>query len=72
MESYLPWLKDHQWRKAENESLGLILCSLKKKQQAELLLRHGPHKMQVSEYLTKLPDKRVLEERSKLYSRVFE
>jgi hypothetical protein len=36
----------------------------------ELLLAHGPHKMQVSEYLTKLPDKKVLEERLKLYGRL--
>ena len=34
----------------------------------ELLLAHGPHKMQVSEYLTKLPDKKVLEQRLRYYS----
>jgi hypothetical protein len=72
MGPYLYWLKDHQWCKAENEPPGLILCSLKKKQQVELLLRHSAHKMQVSEYLTKLPGTRVLEERLKLYSRVLE
>jgi len=36
----------------------------------ELLLRYGPHKMKVAEYLTRLPDKRVLEERLKMYSRL--
>jgi hypothetical protein len=42
----------------------------KKKQHVELLLRHGPHKMQVSEYLTKLPDKKLLEERLAIYSKL--
>jgi len=69
MDLYLSWLKEHEWREEENEPIGLILCSSKKKQHVELLLRHGPHKMQVSEYLTKLPNKKVLEERLKLYSR---
>ena len=70
MDLYLAWLKEQEWRKGENEPVGLILCSSKKKQHVELLLRHGPHKMQVSEYLTKLPDKRLLEDRLKLYSRL--
>ena len=72
MDLYLAWLKEHEWRESENEPIGLILCSSKKKQHVELLLRHGPHKMQVSEYLTKLPDKRLLEERLKLYSRLLD
>lgn len=72
MDLYLSWLKEHEWRKEENEPIGLILCSSKKKQHVELLLRHGPHKMQVSEYLTKLPDKKLLEERLKLYSRLLD
>jgi DUF1016 N-terminal domain len=58
-----------QTREGENEPVGLILCSSEKRQHVELLLRHGPHKMRVSEYLTKLPDKRLLEERLKVYSR---
>jgi predicted nuclease of restriction endonuclease-like (RecB) superfamily len=68
MDLYLAWLKEHEWRESENEPIGLILCSSKKKQHVELLLRHGPHKMQVSEYLTKLPAKRLLEERLRIYS----
>lgn len=71
MDLYLAWLKQHQWRQdAENEPVGLILCTSKKRQHIELLLGHGPHKMQVSEYLTQLPPKRVLEDRLKLYSRL--
>lgn len=72
MDLYLSWLKEREWREEENEPIGLILCSSKKKQHVELLLRHGPHKMQVSEYLTKLPDKKLLEERLKLYSRLLD
>jgi len=72
MDLYLAWLKEHEWRRGENEPLGLILCSSKKKQHVELLLRHGPHKMQVSEYLTKLPDKKLLEERLAIYSKLLE
>ena len=63
MDLYLSWLKKYECREGENEPVGLILCSSKKRQHVELLLSHGPHKMQVSEYLTKLPDKKVLEER---------
>ena len=70
MDLYLSWLKEHEWREEENEPVGLILCSSKKKQHVELLLRHGPHKMQVSEYLTKLPDKKLLEERLAIYSKL--
>ena len=70
MDLYLSWLKEHEWREEENEPIGLILCSSKKKQHVELLLRHGPHKMQVSEYLTKLPDKRLLVERLAMYSKL--
>jgi predicted nuclease of restriction endonuclease-like (RecB) superfamily len=70
MDLYLAWLKEQEWRKGENEPVGLILCSSKKKQHVELLLRHELHKMQVSEYLTKLPDKKLLEERLAMYSKL--
>ncbi len=72
MDLYLAWLKMHEWRKGENEPLGLILCTSKKRQHVELLLSAGPHKMRVSEYLTKLPDRAVLEERLKIYGRLLE
>ena len=68
MDLYLSWLKKHDWREGENEPVGLILCTSKKHQHVELLLSHGPHKMQVSEYLTQLPSKRVLSDRLKIYS----
>jgi predicted nuclease of restriction endonuclease-like (RecB) superfamily len=72
MDLYLSWLKRHEWRSSENEPVGLILCTSKKRQHVELLLAHGPHKMQVSEYLTKLPNKKVLEDRLKIYGRLLE
>ena len=73
MDLYLAWLKKHEWRQdAENEPVGLILCTSKKRQHVELLLSSGPHKMQVSEYLTQLPSKHVLAERLKMYSRLLE
>jgi predicted nuclease of restriction endonuclease-like (RecB) superfamily len=70
MDLYLAWLKEHDWREGENEPVGLILCTSARRQHVELLLRHGPHKMKVAEYLTRLPDKRLLEERLKVYSRL--
>ena len=70
MDLYLSWLKEHDWRRGENEPVGLILCTSARRQHVELLLRYGPHKMKVAEYLTRLPDKRVLEERLKMYSRL--
>jgi predicted nuclease of restriction endonuclease-like (RecB) superfamily len=72
MDLYLAWLKEHEWREDENEPVGLILCSSKTRQHVELLLRHGPHKMQVSEYMTKLPSKKLLEDRLRVYSRLLE
>jgi hypothetical protein len=72
MDLYLSWLKRHEWREHENEPVGWILFTSKKRQHVEMLLANGPHKMQVSEYLTKLPDKKVLEERHRLYGRMLE
>jgi predicted nuclease of restriction endonuclease-like (RecB) superfamily len=72
MDLYLAWLKEHDWREGENEPVGLILCTSARHQHVELLLRHGPHKMKVAEYLTRLPDKRLLEERLKMYSRLLQ
>ncbi|MEN6335367.1 MAG: PDDEXK nuclease domain-containing protein [Phycisphaerales bacterium] len=70
MDLYLSWFKEHDWRTGENEPVGLILCTSARRQHVELLLRHGPHKMKVAEYLTHLPDKRLLEGRLKMYSRL--
>jgi predicted nuclease of restriction endonuclease-like (RecB) superfamily len=70
MDLYLAWLKEHDWREGENEPVGLILCTSARRQHVELLLRDGPHRVKVAEYLTRLPDKRLLEERLKMYSKL--
>jgi predicted nuclease of restriction endonuclease-like (RecB) superfamily len=70
MDLYLAWLKEHDWRKGENEPVGLVLCTSARRQHVELLLRHGPHKMKVAEYMTHLPDKTLLEGRLKMYSKL--
>jgi predicted nuclease of restriction endonuclease-like (RecB) superfamily len=60
MELYLRWL-DQNERRAEHEDspLGLILCSAKNKEQIELLqLNRG--EIRVAEYLTALPEKKLL------------
>jgi predicted nuclease of restriction endonuclease-like (RecB) superfamily len=72
MDLYLAWLKRHQWHKGEQEPVGLILCTGKRRQHVEMLLAGGPHKMQVSEYLTQLPDKKLLEQRLRMYSRLLD
>jgi predicted nuclease of restriction endonuclease-like (RecB) superfamily len=73
MDLYLAWLKQNEWRqKVENEPVGLILCTSKKRQHVELLLGRGPHKMRVSEYLMHLPSKGALEDRLKVYSRLLD
>jgi len=70
MDLYLSWLKEHDWREGENEPVGLVLCTSARRQHVELLLRHGPHKMKVAEYMTHLPDKSILEGRLKIYSKL--
>lgn len=55
MDLYLAWLKKNEMRKGEKDPVGLILCSSKRRQHVELLLQDGPHRMQVSEYVTQLP-----------------
>lgn len=60
MELYLRWLDQHE-RRTEHEGspLGLILCSSKSREQIELLqLNEG--EIRVAEYLTQLPDKKLL------------
>ena len=62
MEFYLRWLKKHEMRPSENEPLGLILCTAKSDEHIELfeLATRG---IRVSEYLTELPPKKILEQR---------
>lgn len=62
MEFYLRWLKKHEMRPGEDDPLGLILCAEKSDERIELfeLAQRG---IRVSEYLTELPPKKVLEQK---------
>ena len=62
MEFYLRWLQKYEMRPGEDEPLGLILCAEKSDERIELfeLAQRG---IRVSEYLTELPPKKVLEQK---------
>ncbi len=60
MELYLRWLEKNEHIEGENEPMGLILCAGKSEEHIELLmLDHG--NIRVSQYLTELPPKAVLQ-----------
>ena len=62
MELYLRWLEKHEMVSGENPPIGLILCASKNKEHIELLqLEHS--NIKVAEYLTQLPDLKLLEEK---------
>jgi predicted nuclease of restriction endonuclease-like (RecB) superfamily len=65
MELYLRWLEKHETREGENLPVGLILCSGKNEEHVELL-RLDKSNIRVAEYLTKLPDMKLLTEKLKL------
>ncbi len=62
MEFYLRWLEKHERRPGENAPVGLILCASKSHEDVELvrLCRRG---IQISEYVTQLPPRRLLEKK---------
>lgn len=60
MELYLRWLEKHEMLEGENEPIGLILCTGKNEEHIELMHLHDSN-IRVAEYLTKLPDKKLLE-----------
>jgi len=62
IEFYLRWLKKHEMRPGEEEPLGLILCAEKSDERIEVfeLANRG---IRVSEYLTELPPKRILQQK---------
>lgn len=62
MELYLNWLKKYETEEDENPPLGIILCSSKKQEQIELLEMEGSD-IHVAEYLTRLMDVELLEQR---------
>ena len=60
MELYLRWLEKHEMIEGENNPIGLILCSYKNEEHIELL-QLDKSNIKVAEYLTALPQIKVLE-----------
>lgn len=60
MELYLRWLEKHEMVNGENLPIGLILCSDKNEEHIELLQLEKSN-IKIGEYLTKLPDMKLLE-----------
>lgn len=62
MELYLRWLEKNEMIDGENPPIGLILCATKNHEHIELLKLESSN-IKVAEYLTKLPDLRLLEQK---------
>lgn len=62
MELYLRWLEKFEMLEDENPPLGLILCASKNQEHVELLKLENSN-IKVAEYLTQLPDFRLIEQK---------
>lgn len=62
MELYLNWLKKYEMAEGENYPIGLILCSGKNEEHIELMHLDDSN-IRVAEYMTKLPDRALLEQK---------
>lgn len=62
MELYLAWLEKNEMQKNEETPIGLILCAEGNKEQIEFLQLHKSG-IKVAEYLTELPDKKLLQQK---------
>ena len=62
MELYLSWLEKYEMVEEENKPVGLILCAAKKEEHVELL-KLDRSNIKVAEYLTKLPDLKLLKQK---------
>ncbi len=60
MELYLRWLEKHETIEGENPPIGLILCAYKNREHIELL-QLDKSNIKVAQYLTQLPDMKLLE-----------
>ncbi len=67
MELYLRWLEKYDMQSGEETPLGLILCAEGNKEQIELLHLENAG-IKIAEYLTELPDKKLLKQ--KLHSTI--
>ncbi len=62
MELYLRWLEKYEMMEGENQPIGLILCSSKNEEHVELL-RLEQSNIRIADYLTQLPDRKLLEKK---------
>ena len=62
MELYLRWLEKHEQQPHEESPIGLILCAEGNKEQIELL-QINKAGIKVAEYMTELPDKKLLQQK---------
>lgn len=60
MELYLAWLNKYEVIEGENSPIGLILCASKNEEHIELLQLENSN-IKIAEYLTQLPDMKLLE-----------
>ncbi len=62
MEMYLRWLEKYESMEGENPPIGLILCASKNQEHVELLQLENSN-IKIAEYLTKLPDFKLIEQK---------
>jgi predicted nuclease of restriction endonuclease-like (RecB) superfamily len=62
MELYLRWLEKYETIEGENKPIGLILCASKEEEHIELL-QLDKSNIKVADYLTQLPNLKLLEEK---------
>jgi predicted nuclease of restriction endonuclease-like (RecB) superfamily len=62
MELYLRWLEKYESVEGENPPIGLILCATKNQEHVELLQLENSN-IKIAEYLTKLPDLKLIEQK---------
>ncbi len=62
MELYLRWLEKYESLEGENPPIGLILCASKNQEHVELLQLENSN-IKVAEYLTKLPDLKLIQQK---------
>ena len=57
------WLEKNEQKEGENRPIGLILCSEKSSEQINYLMLDNDEQIKVAEYLTLLPEKKLLLEK---------
>ena len=63
MELYLGWLEHNEQKDGENKPVGLILCTEKSPEQIKYLMLDNSDQIKIAEYITQLPDKKILEQK---------